>query len=126
MYRIGFCSTACFRPYDLDILDIIKQGRKKNLELELGGLLYYDGTRFLHILEGQKNRVLEVFNSIQNDRRHHSIINFDPSEFGIQNLYAVGLSVAKTDSHSIWANVISRSLVAGNAHLREPISQHLQ
>lgn len=111
MFRIGTCSKANFRPFEMDILDIIHSSRRNNKDLGIAGLLYYDGENFLHILDGERTKVQEVHARVLEDKRHSQTTNFNPDDFSIPRLPFIGLEIATTGRQSFWAKVIKATLI---------------
>lgn len=60
---------------DADILDILKVSREKNARLNITGLLVYQKrTReFMQILEGEKQVIFDLLETIKTDERHQSL-----------------------------------------------------
>ncbi|MEL6688307.1 MAG: BLUF domain-containing protein [Pseudomonadota bacterium] len=56
-----------------DIRALLEHARKKNTEWDVTGLLCYDHQRFLQIIEGETDVIMDLFHSIQNDPRHTNI-----------------------------------------------------
>jgi len=56
-----------------DISNILKNARDFNSENNITGCLLYHNNEFLQILEGEKEIVQELFDSIEMDKRHSSV-----------------------------------------------------
>ena len=52
------------------VKDLLEHARKKNTEWGVTGLLCYDNTQFLQIIEGETDVIMDLFHAIQNDPRH--------------------------------------------------------
>ena len=52
---------------------LLEHAREKNTRMHVTGLLCYDGQRFLQIIEGESDVILDLFHQIQNDPRHTNI-----------------------------------------------------
>lgn len=74
MYRIVYISTAAISFSDKELEALLEVARKKNVQREITGLLILKGRSFLQCLEGPKKEVLEIFNTIKEDKRHNSIV----------------------------------------------------
>lgn len=57
-----------------ELSSLLERARFKNRELGITGLLLYTGQRFLQVLEGPHEAVAVIYESIQADRRHHSVV----------------------------------------------------
>ncbi|GGG50655.1 BLUF domain-containing protein [Bizionia arctica] len=73
MYQLNYHSIS--RPglnlKDLD--DILETANIENSKRNISGCLIYHNNRFVQILEGKKKDVLEVFEKIKTDKRHHTV-----------------------------------------------------
>lgn len=75
MYRIMYMSTATRNIPDEELEELLTKARIKNKERELTGLLIVKGRVFLQCLEGEKENVLEIYNTILKDERHENVID---------------------------------------------------
>ncbi len=75
MHELFYCSMATREMLDADILDMLKVAREKNARLEVTGLLVYQKrTReFMQILEGEKQVIFDLLETIKADERHLSL-----------------------------------------------------
>ncbi len=55
------------------VRELLEQARSKNAEIGVTGLLCYDDRRFLQIIEGETDVILDLFHTIQSDPRHSNI-----------------------------------------------------
>jgi hypothetical protein len=76
MHRIVYLSlaTAPLAPEQLAFL--LAQARQHNAELDVTGMLLYGNERFLQVLEGEKQAVQGLYESIKRDPRHQNIITY--------------------------------------------------
>lgn len=73
-YAICYVSSAA-TPVNLeDISDVLKQAKEKNIKNDVKGILLYSEGNFFQVLEGDKNYILELYTLIENDPRHHTLI----------------------------------------------------
>ena len=72
MYELLYCSLAAGEVNEAEILNILKKARDKNTRLGVTGLLVYQKRtgEFLQILEGEKEVVLNLLETIKADKRH--------------------------------------------------------
>jgi hypothetical protein len=80
MYHLVYASSATTLMNDQDLIDLLAQAREKNERLNITGLLLYRGGNFLQVLEGPKETVLSVFESVRNDRRQAGLIVLSEGE----------------------------------------------
>ena len=75
MHELFYCSMATREMQDADILDLLEVSREKNSRLEVTGLLVYQKrTReFMQILEGEKQVIFDLLETIKADERHRSL-----------------------------------------------------
>lgn len=74
LYELTYCSFAANNLKQKDILKILAKSKEYNKKHNITGCLLYHNHEFLQILEGEEDYVLEVFEKIQNDKRHDQII----------------------------------------------------
>lgn len=76
MLSLIYGSTASQPFTDTDLVELLKKAREKNERLDVTGcLLYHKGT-FLQVLEGDETTVVDLFETIRKDNRHHEVICF--------------------------------------------------
>lgn len=86
MLQLVYVSSANRREAP-DPVRILATSRRNNHRDSITGLLYFDGTRFLQVLEGPEGKVEEAFARIQADSRHRALVllsrrMIDGREFG--------------------------------------------
>jgi Sensors of blue-light using FAD len=74
LHSIAYVSSAVnmFSEAELELL--LQQVRRRNIELEITGLLLYSTGNFMQVLEGSKTGVQSVFASIARDPRHRRVV----------------------------------------------------
>lgn len=55
---------------------LLKQARTRNESLDVTGALFFDGERFLQILEGPSEHVNRLYHDIETDKRHQGVTLF--------------------------------------------------
>jgi hypothetical protein len=63
--------TGSFSSEELH--EILAKAREKNSKLDISGMLLFKDGNFLQVLEGNRERVLSLFETIARDPRHHRI-----------------------------------------------------
>lgn len=92
-HAICYISTAAKDLHDDEIQEMFDHARKKNNKKDIKGILLYSNGNFFQVIEGDKEYVLPLFSLIEEDPRHHTIIqvvgreidqgSFDGYEFDI-------------------------------------------
>ena len=73
MYRLVYVSTATEGLADDDIDSILNVSQSNNDERYLTGFLAHNGRSFMQALEGERDEVLDIYQRIANDGRHHGV-----------------------------------------------------
>lgn len=87
MYQIIYVSSAQTPFTAEDLAELLRKARDKNRMLKVTGLLLYKDGNFIQVLEGQEGTVKQLYATIEQDFRHHSIIKLSEAtiparEFG--------------------------------------------
>lgn len=72
--QIVYLSSATSLLNDAELQDLLAQARKRNQELGITGLLLYADGNVMQVLEGPRQRIESVMRDIENDHRHHGIL----------------------------------------------------
>ncbi len=64
--------TSMLAPCALisDVADIARAGRRRNLQDDITGLLVFDGSAFVQLVEGPREPISALFARLASDRRH--------------------------------------------------------
>jgi len=73
IYGLVYMSKASFRFTQNDLIDLLTQSRRDNLELKITGLLLYADGNFMQLLEGSRENVEGLMGRIKKDSRHHEV-----------------------------------------------------
>jgi len=74
LYHIIYASRAS-HPFVIDeIQDFLSECQKNNKENDVTGMLLYDNGCFFQIIEGEKDVLLNLFESIEADKRHDKVV----------------------------------------------------
>ena len=68
-----YCSTLAPTQPISTVADIVKAAREKNTQLQLTGILIFDGQCFCQYLEGPESAISSVLASIYQDPRHADV-----------------------------------------------------
>ncbi|SFM92736.1 EAL domain, c-di-GMP-specific phosphodiesterase class I (or its enzymatically inactive variant) [Izhakiella capsodis] len=73
-------STLIYRSHIRDdvplkhIEEMVASANKTNALFDVTGILLFNGTHFFQVLEGPEKAVIEIYNRIYEDERHHNIV----------------------------------------------------
>jgi len=70
LYRLVYTSARTKKCTEQDIVQILQTARRNNAKLGITGMLIHTNTRFLQILEGAHDKVMNLYNTIEKDPRH--------------------------------------------------------
>ena len=73
-HAICYISTKDQSVGKEEILELFEYCKVENESSGIKGILLYSEGNFFQALEGEKAVVIELFENIQKDRRHHSIV----------------------------------------------------
>ena len=68
------------------IYGMLSKAKDYNAEHDITGCLLYHNNQFLQLLEGEKDQVLNLFQKISNDDRHHTVSIIE-SEHGEERIF---------------------------------------
>lgn len=80
MYFLIYSSTVADGIGEVDFQDILTTAFERNEKLDVTGLLVYHEGSFIQLLEGDKENVLQIYDSIKRDERHYNIITLYTGE----------------------------------------------
>lgn len=73
-YAIIYVSTASRDLDQSEIVELLDQTEVRNNRLGVHGLLIYSEGNFFEVLEGDRDLILDLYESIKQDERHKNII----------------------------------------------------
>lgn len=73
MYQLNYRSESIPELESKDLADILEEANARNSEKNITGCLIYHEKSFVQILEGNKIDVLEIYEKITTDKRHHKV-----------------------------------------------------
>ena len=74
LYQIVYTSTATKPFSQAELAGLLKGSVRRNARAGITGLLLYQSGVFMQALEGEKAALMELFERISHDPRHHRII----------------------------------------------------
>lgn len=100
MFYLIYVSSAIKLMDDQELLFLLKQSRDNNLRLGITGMLLYKEGNFMQMIEGEKQTVLDLYETIRKDTRHRELITiitdetdqraFDDWSMGFRNMDKAG------------------------------------
>jgi len=72
-YELIYVSLASWKMNSNDLNEIIKEANDKNVSKAISGCLYYNDRTFIQVLEGEKQKVLDLYTRIIKDSRHQNV-----------------------------------------------------
>lgn len=73
-FAISYVSTANKDLNQDEVTELLNQTEIRNNNEGVNGLLIYSGGNFFEVIEGEKTRIMELFENIKGDSRHRNII----------------------------------------------------
>lgn len=74
LIRLICISSATEKPTTEELEDLLAGARVRNKKREVTGFLVYKNSTYLQVLEGEKEKVEELFNKIKKDSRTDGIV----------------------------------------------------
>lgn len=70
MHYLVYISAAAYLMDDEDLTEILEVSRRNNTKLDVTGLLLYHDGNFIQVLEGEKDVIKGLYETITIDNRH--------------------------------------------------------
>lgn len=82
LYELAYLSTSTRLLSDAELDDLLTQARAKNATLGVTGMLLYKDKSFLQVIEGERDVLDPLFQTIRRDMRHQNVrqLFFRPCE----------------------------------------------
>ncbi len=74
LYQVVYTSTATEPFSKAELTELLKGSVRRNARAGITGLLLYQTGAFMQVLEGEKEVLMELFEKISRDPRHHHIL----------------------------------------------------
>lgn len=74
LYQVVYTSTATEPFSKTALMELLRGSVRRNSRAGITGLLLYQNGAFMQVLEGEKAALMELFEKISHDPRHHHII----------------------------------------------------
>src|SRR4051794_14995352 len=73
LVRLLYASRASVQLSDVVVTGIVEQSRRHNPASGITGILCYSGDHFVQVLEGGRDEVCELYNTLVCDSRHSQV-----------------------------------------------------
>ena len=73
MYQLVYVSTATREFNGKELADLLQVARRNNGRDGVTGMLLYHGGSFFQVLEGDEEKVREIFDRVERDPRHQKV-----------------------------------------------------
>lgn len=73
-YALSYVSTAAENLRLSEVEKLLHKTTEKNNRNSITGILLYSNGNFFQVLEGEKEVILELFQTIKEDQRHYDLI----------------------------------------------------
>lgn len=103
LYELIYRSTAKSTITDQDLKDILETARRFNKDNHITGCLLYHKGQFLQMLEGDFQTLLNLYERIKHDRRHHEFLLLHMKETS-QRIYTDWTMAFKSLEHNDLGN----------------------
>lgn len=86
---------------DAEIQKILESSNRNNGKRDISGVLLYSKSKFLQVLEGDKNEILGLYDEIKKDTRHKNVIMISLQGSDKRNFpsWQMGSKSVNTDSY---------------------------
>lgn len=73
LYCLVYTSVSSQELSDDELKELLKKAREKNKNLNITGMLLHMDPFFIQVLEGEEVTVIDAYNRIKEDPRHHKV-----------------------------------------------------
>ncbi|WP_184542432.1 BLUF domain-containing protein [Mucilaginibacter sp. FT3.2] len=101
MDYLVYVSTAKRLMTDDELLDILTVSRTRNKANHITGMLLYNQGTFIQVLEGEKQNVDKIYNSIEHDARHKNIIKLITGTITNRNFPEWSMAFASVNAETL-------------------------
>ena len=114
VHQLIYSSSAGKKMLKPDLYMILRHARKNNEARDITGLLVYSEENFLQILEGEKEAVSQLFDTISKDDRHSNIQVLHDSEIEQRSFSNWTMAFATPSAKQLaqWAGLHNTTTVA--------------
>lgn len=120
LYELLYSSIAAATFDEGGVEDLLVQARARNKQCNVTGVLFFNGRKFLQLLEGPKQQVDELFAVIRDDARHSDVTVFHTGEIAERAFesWAMAYETLGTEtSIGSWQDELTMSAREDGGHL---------
>ncbi len=119
MHELIYMSIETRQMSDQDLLDLLSEAREKNERLGITGLLFYYKKEFVQILEGEKEAIFSLFDTIRLDKRHRGVELFWDAPIDNRGFHNWSMGFAANDQAKLlgqegYANFVEDGIASVN------------
>ena len=100
LQQFVYISKATKLLSSIELEELLEQARRRNAELSLTGILLYKDQSFMQLLEGPKDAVDIVLNSIREDSRHTRFMTILDEATELRSFKDWSMGFANLDEHT--------------------------
>ena len=119
LYQLVYTSTATESLSRTELVELLKGSVRRNTRAGITGLLLYQSGTFIQALEGEKAALVELFEKISRDPRHHHIIRLIQGPIKERNFPNSAMAFRDLDSPEL------RKLTGYSEFLNTPLNGEL-
>lgn len=97
MFYLIYVSAATKHMDTEELMLLLEQAREKNSHLEITGMLLYKSKSFMQMLEGEKETVLALYETIRNDERNNHPITIRMGNISERNFESWSMGFCNMD-----------------------------
>lgn len=84
-----------------ELLEMLEAFRKKNASLDITGMLLYDESSFIQVIEGEDKIVSQLYDSIKQDSRHRLVTTIVIEEINSREFRNWSMGFYKVDQQQL-------------------------
>jgi Sensors of blue-light using FAD len=119
LYQIVYTSTATEPFSKAELTELLKGSVRRNTRAGITGLLLFQSGAFMQVLEGEKASLMELFERISHDPRHHRILRLTQGPIKERNFPSAAMAFRDLDSPEL------RKLPGYSEFLNTPLNGEL-
>ncbi len=101
LYTLVYVSIATKKMSEDDLIDILTTARRNNILRGITGMLLYRNGQFMQALEGDKQKIEEIFQKIQKDPRHSKILILSRKEITDRLFFNWSMGFENLSGHAL-------------------------
>lgn len=86
---------------DEELLEMLEVFREKNKSLDITGMLLYDGSSFIQVIEGDDKIISRLYDSIKRDSRHRMVTTIIDEKLNSREFHNWSMGFYKVDQQQL-------------------------